>query len=85
MRFTKGFEYMRKPYGVHGGRLYKLPHKHPNMNRWYNLLQCPFYTVNGKVKGFQLGNHRLSFARIETMLEDIDVTVEVYDEESMPF
>jgi hypothetical protein len=54
------------------------------MNRWYNLLQCPFYTLNGNVKGFQLGNHRLSFARIQTMLEDIDVTVEVYDE-SMPF
>lgn len=71
MRFNKGFTYMGKPYGWHKKRLYKLPYKHPNINRWYNLLEVAKWGN----KGFILGNHRKSYAQLKQMTTDIDEVV----------
>jgi hypothetical protein len=80
MIFTKGFNYMGKPYGWHNKRLYRLPYKHPNINRWYNLLEV----AKWEGKGFILGNHRKSYAQLREMTTNIDEVV-ISEGEDMSF
>ena len=79
MRYTKGFEYMGKPYGRKDKRLYRLPYKLKSINRWYGLLEvAKWIDENGKHKGFILGNHRKSFAQLKEMTHDVDVVVDEF-------
>ena len=82
MRFTKGFTYQNKPYGWHDKKLYKLPYKHHDINRWYNLLEC----AEWEGKGYFLGNQRKSFAQLKQMTNEIEeVNLKVDKESDCPF
>ena len=85
MRYIKGFTYMNKPYGWKYKQLYKLPYKHPKINRWYNLLKVAKWEVNGKHIGFILGNHKKSFKQLYEMTHDIDVEIKESECKDVPF
>lgn len=84
MRFTKGFEYMGKPYGWKDKKLYKLPHKHIDKNIWFNLLEVAIWEKKDIHVGFQLGNVRKSFSQLKKMTHDIDVEIKEYHKDT-PF
>ena len=88
MRFKKGFTYLNKPYGWHKKKLYKLPYKHHNINRWYDLLECAEWWNTNKTKqlGYFLGNQRKSSLQLKQMTGKIkEVNLKINKDSDCPF
>lgn len=76
---------MNKLYGWKNKQLYKLPYKHPNINRWYNLLEVAKWIKDGKHIGFTLGNRKKSFKILEEMTHDINFEIKESECKDVPF
>ena len=78
LNFKYGFEINGISYGWHDKKLYRLPFK--SGLRWYGLKE-----ITRKEWGYTVGRKKIGINRLKQMTHEIDITIKIVSDNSMPF